>query len=441
MSPASGGAGEHRDNGLTRSIGALGLGLAVFNMVVGAGIFVLPAALARDVGAAAPFAYLACMLAMSGVVLCFAAASSRVASSGGPYGFVEAAMGPLAGFLVGVLVWLGSVLAAGGIAAAAVDSLALVAPMLGHFAARTAVILMLFGALAAFNIAGAQQGTRLIGVLTFVKLLPIILFLGVGAAHIDAANLAPVWPKPQAFGRAVLLAMFAFQGLEGALGVSGEVREPARNIPLGLLGAMAFIALLYLAIQFVAQGVLGSALGASKAPLADALRGVSPVLAGILVVGATASMLGYLAGDTLSAPRVLFAFARDGFLPSAAGRLHGKTKAPMAAILIHVSIAAVLAITGSFVELAVLSTLAILGVYLLGCVAAVVLQERGVARAGPPLQLPFLKAAALVGVVGMGWVVMHASGEEAIGFAIAVGLSLIWYGLVRRRTSPLVNGG
>lgn len=427
------GPGESRDAGLSRSIGPFGLGLAVFNMVVGAGIFVLPAALARDVGSAAPLAFVICMVAMSGVVLCFAAASSRVASSGGPYGFVEVALGPLMGFLVGVLVWIGSVLAAAGIAAAVVDSLAHVFPVLDQFVPRAAAILVIFTALALFNSAGASAGTRLMGVLTALKLVPLAIFLGVGAAHIHPDYLKITLPRSDAFGRAVLLAMFAFQGSESALGISGEVRHPHRNIPLGLLTAMGVIGLLYLAIQLVTQGVLGPALGASKAPLSDALLGVSPWLAGLLIAGATVSMLGYLSGDALSAPRVLFAFARDGFLPRFMGGVNSRTRAPVAAIVAHVGVAAVLAISGSFVELAVLSTLAILGVYLVACVAAVILQRRDVAHAGPPLHLPFLELAALIGIAGMGWVVSQATRPEAIGFAIALAFSLAWYAVVRGR--------
>ena len=420
-------AGLQRDAGLTQGVGAPGLAVAVFNTVVGAGIFILPAALARDIGSAAPLAYLGCVVVMAGVVLCFAAAASRVPTSGGPYGYAEAAFGPYVGFLIGVLVWLGAVLAAAGISAAIADAAARLLPVFGQPWARDGLIVALLGGMGVVNIFGVAPGTRLVGVLTVAKLAPLAVLLAVGSLHMHPAYLALRTPAPAAFGRAMLLAAFSFQGMEGALGMSGEVRRPARNIPLGLLSAMSAIALLYIAIQLVTQGVLGPALGRSAAPLADALAGVSPALAALLLVGASVSMLGYLAGDTLSAPRVLFAFGRDGFLPAWTAALHPRSQAPYVAILLHVGIGALLAVSGSFVELVILSALATVGVYIVSCAAAVVLQHRKLARAGPPLTLAFLPAAAVVGVVGMVWIGAHASGREALGCAATLVVSSLWY--------------
>ncbi|WP_174300240.1 APC family permease [Caulobacter sp. S45] len=428
LSPtAASDAGTGRDAGLARGIGASGLAMAVFNTVVGAGIFVLPAALARDIGSAAPLAYLGCGIGMAGVVLCFAAAASRVPTSGGPYGYAEAAFGPYVGFLIGVLVWLGAVLAAAGISAAIADAAGRFIPLFTHPPERNMLIVALLGAIGAINILGVAPGARLVGLLTVVKLVPLAVLLGVGALHVHVSNLALSVPAPSAFGRAMLLAAFSFQGMEGALAVSGEVRRPARNIPLGLLSAMSCVALLYVAIQVVTEGVLGPALGRSAAPLADALAGVSPALVALLLVGATVSMMGYLAGDMLSAPRILFAFGRDRFLPRWVAVLHSRTRAPYVAILLHVGVGALLAVSGSFAELAVLSALATVGVYIVSCVAAVVLQRRHVARSGPPLKLPMLPAAAAVGVVSMIWIGAHATWREALGFVATLVVSTIWY--------------
>ncbi len=426
-----------RDQGLVRGLGAFGLAAAVFNTVVGAGIFVIPASLARDVGPAAPLAYLACVVAMGAVSLCFAAAGSRVPTSGGPYGYAEAAFGPLVGFVVGVLVWLGAVLAAAGIAAAVVDSLAQLAPVLGRPVARAAALLAVFGGLSVVNVAGVAPGMRLVGVLTVAKLAPLALLLAVAAPHVRSANLAFGAPSPRALGRAMILALFAFQGMETALGVSGEVKDPARNIPRGLLAAMGSVALLYIAVQLSAQGVLGPALGKAHAPLVETVRSVAPSLAGVIVLGATVSMLGYLASDTLSAPRVLFAFARDGFLPRKIGALHGRTHAPWVAILLHAGVGLGLAVSGSFVELAILSSLATVLVYIVGCAAAVRLQRRAAAQAGPPLKVRGLEAAAVIGILSMAWIAFHAAAAEALGCVAAIALATVWYVLATgRRPAP-----
>ena len=422
------------DDALPRKLGALDLGAAVFNTVVGAGIFVAPAALARGLGAAAPVAYLVCVVIMGAVSLCFAAAGSRTPTSGGPYGYAQAAFGPMVGFLVGALVWISAVLAAGGIASAIVDNLAHAWPALAHPVLRAGLILALFAGLALVNVAGVAPGARLVGVLTLAKLTPLLLLLAFGASHIRPANLAFHPPPSAALGRALILGLFAFQGMETALGVSGEVRSPSRNVPRGLLGAMGAVAILYAAIQVTAQGVLGKALGASSAPLVETAAAVGPWLSVLVLAGASVSMLGYLAGDTLGAPRLLYSFARNGLAPRGLAATHPRTLAPHRAIWLHAGISAALAITGGFTELATLSSLTTVVVYVIACAAAVRLQHRNVALDGPPLVIRGISAAALVGIVSMGWIAAHAAPSEAIGCAAGVVLALLWYGLARLRS-------
>src|SRR2546428_14172189 len=96
-------------------IGVGGLAAAIFNITVGAAIFVLPAHMAASLGAAAPLAYLVCAVATALVALCIAEAGSRVPQSGGPYAYVGTALGPYAGYLCGVLLWLGITLAMGAV--------------------------------------------------------------------------------------------------------------------------------------------------------------------------------------------------------------------------------------------------------------------------------------------------------------------------------------
>jgi amino acid transporter len=429
---------EHRDRGLVQVVGPLGLAANVVNIVIGAGIFVLPAAIAVQIGPAAPLAYGACAIAMGAIALCFAEAGSRVPTSGGPYGYAEAAFGPFVGFVMGALVWLAAVLASAGIAAAVVDVLAGFWPPIGGPIARGGVIVSLYVLLAAVNIAGAAPGARLVGATTVAKLIPLLVFLLVGVFLIQPQNLTiPAAPDVGDFGRAMFLAIFAFSGMETALAVSGEVRAPARSVPIGLLGAMGGVTAIYILIQIVAQGVLGADLARSTTPLSDALEGFSPGLAGLLLAGAAISMSGYLAGNALSAPRILFAAARDGFLPTWLAAIHKRTHAPAAAIIVHLGIAAVLALTGTFIELAVLSTLATVGIYILGCAATLQLRRRGIATAGAPLRFRATVPAAFIGIAGMMWVALQATPGEAIAVAIALALiGALYLGVRYSRGGP-----
>src|ERR1700758_1425981 len=117
-----------RDEGLVRKVGPWGLAAGVVSIVVGAGIFAVPAALAAAVGPYAPLAFLACGLVIGAVAVCFAEGGSRMPTSGGVYGYIEAAFGPFIGFIAGVLFLTGDVLACGGVTAALADAAASIAP-------------------------------------------------------------------------------------------------------------------------------------------------------------------------------------------------------------------------------------------------------------------------------------------------------------------------
>jgi amino acid transporter len=238
-------------------------------------------------------------------------------------------------------------------------------------------------------------------------------------------------------GRALILALFALSGMEGAVSASGEVTNPSRTIPRAIATALLLVTALYVAVQVVAQGILGADLARSSAPLADAMSRVHPGLRALLLAGAAVSMAGWLTSDILSTPRVLFAFSRDGLMPRALGRLHPRTHTPYVAIACYATMAALLALTGTFAELAVLSQLAVAPLYIAACAAAWRLWRRGLALAGPPLALRWLPLAATVGIVSMVAVMAIGSRVQIGGLLAVVGLSMIAYVVqVRWRGAP-----
>ena len=426
---------SQRDEGLIRAVGPWALASSMISMIVGAGIFAVPAALAASVGSYAPLAFLGCGVAVGASAICFAEGGSRVPTSGGVYGVIDAAFGPFPGYVAGTLFWISCLLANGGVAAALADAVAtLFAPSLMALV-RVIVIVGTIGGIALVNIGGVARAARLVTATTTLKLVPLAIFLiaGVGAVH--GSNLSQtVSLDTQGIGRAVLLAVFAVTGMETSLAASGEVRQPNRTIPRALIIAMLSTTALYIAIQIVAQGILGSALATSQAPLADAMAQVHPVLRALMLAGTALSMFGWIASDILGSPRQLFAFARDGLLPRMLGRVHPRSHTPYVAIGCYATIALALALTGSFVELAVLSTLAIGPLYIGGCAAAWVLARRGVALAGQPLNFRFLGIAAVIGGVSWLALIALASREEILGLLLLLGLSSLVY-LVQTRAA------
>lgn len=425
-----------RDSGLLRVVGTSGLTLSIIGIVVGAGIFALPSAMAASLGGYAPLAFIGCALAVGCVALCFAEGGSRVPTSGGSYGYVTEALGPLAGYVAGTLLWLGDILANGGVAAALGAAGAAQVPTAAAPIVRALLILCSIGGITLVNLRGVAHGTRLVAGTTLVKLLPLLVFVlaGTFSATIPAAapRALPAHADVTALGRALMLGVFAFAGMETSLSASGEVQRPNRTIPRSLLLALSLVTLLYVAIQLVSQRLLGGALAQSAAPLAEAMGRLHPALRGLMLAGMALSMVSFLASDLLGTPRVLFALARDGLLPGILGRLHARTHVPHVAILVYAAVAAVLALSGTFAELVILSSLATAALYILGCAAAWRLRQRGIGLAGAPLNFRGLGAIAGLGVLCMLAVIVLASWPERLGLAAVVVLAAAGYGVAQR---------
>ncbi len=378
------------ERSLVRAIGTWALAAGVINVTVGGGIFRLPADVAGALGAAAPLAYVVCAIAMGLIVLCFAEAGSRVSLTGGPYAYVELAFGPYVGFLTGVLIWLLGTTAVAAVSTVYATNAAKLFPVFEQPTMRALLLIATFATVATVNILGVKQGSRLNGIATVAKLLPLILLVVCGVFFVDRSNLAiATAPAIGDVTRASIVLIFAFSGVESALVPSGEVKDPARTVPRAIFVAMLTITFLYIAIQLVAQGVLGSALATSTTPLADAAGAVLGPWGRILLLSAVViSTFGYLSGMTLAIPRALYAFGRDGFLPAAIASVHPRFRTPHISIAVQTAIACTLAITSAFGPLAIIANVAALLVYL-GCsLAAWQLRRRDVRAGGIPFRVP-----------------------------------------------------
>jgi amino acid transporter len=428
------------DGALVRALGTWGLAAAIVNVTIGAGIFRLPASVAGTLGAAAPAAYLLCALAMGLIVLCFAEAGSRVSMTGGPYAYVEVAFGPFIGFVSGALLWGGLTAAVAAVTSFFADSVAALVPALAGGGARVTVMLLVLAALALLNIRGVRDANRFNAAMTIAKLLPLALLVIAGAFAVHRSNLTwSGFPALATLGRSSTILIFAFLGVEAALVPSGEVKDPVRTVPRAVFLAIGTVAVLYVAVQIVSQGILGPDLPTAKTPVADAggaaFGGWGRTL---ILIGSTVSMFGYVSGMTLAVPRMLFAFARDGFLPSALASVHSRFRTPHWAIAIQTALVAILAVTGSFERLAIIANGSALLVYAACCVATVELRRRDVRAGGVPFRapasgiVPWLALAVIVGLLAT-----LQLGEWAAVFAVLV-LAAAVYGLTRgRRAAPL----
>jgi len=430
------------EGGLVRAIGVRGLIASIINITIGGGIFALPAAVALGVGSAAPLAYLVCAVVMGLIVLCFAEAGSRVSLTGGPYAYVEVAFGPVVGFLCGVLFWLTCCFATAAVATVFSGTVARLVPALGGGVAETILLAVLFTALAAVNVRGVIHGNRLNEITTVAKLLPLALFVIAGAFFVKVENLGiGRLPSPGALGTTVITLIFAFAGVEAALAPSGEVKDPSRTIPRAVFSAIVLITLMYIAIQLVAQGILGPALAdpaIGRAPLASAAeRFMGSGGAQFMLIGAAISTFGYVSGMTLAAPRTLYAFARDGFVPRTFAAVHPRFHTPYVAIAAQALVAFLLASTGTFIKLVKLANVSVLLLYLACCIAAWELRRRDVRSGGIPFRLPGGAVIPWIGAAVIAAVLFSATADELLVVGVALAVAAVIAFVTRGRRAML----
>jgi amino acid transporter len=234
--------------------------------------------------------------------------------------------------------------------------------------------------------------------------------------------------------------MFAFFGIEVALIPSGEVKSPARTVPRAIYGALVLTTALYILIQLVAQGTLGTRLADNTvSPLAAAAASFLGNFGRLLLLaGATVSAFGFIASDILSSPRILFAFGRDGMLPRWFAHAHPRWRSPDVAILIYTAIAFLFSITSTFAALAIMANVAALLLYIICCAAAWELMRRDVRAEGKPFNFAGASLVPPLAILAIIWILAHATMREFLvnGAVFAVGSVLyLVQQAVRRRTS------
>ena len=351
------------DAGLRREIGFVGSAFLSFNGVVGAGIFALPASLYAQFGAFSPWLFPAFALLVLLVAVPFARVAACFPMSGGPvvYG---ATFGPLASFQLG---WLYYVARASALAANANVFLTYVAafwPGLGSGVPRAMAIALLCGALAFINIVGVKRAIRLLDALTVLKATPLIVMalagLAVAAGPFEWPTALPQLGQVEV---AALLVLYAFVGFENSAVPAGETADPQRTIPRAMILTVIATATLYFIVQLSYVAVMEPGAG-GDAPMVEFGRTVAgPIGAFVLTAAALFSLGGNLSANMTATPRATFALARDGLLPRWFGVVSARFHTPANSILFMGVLTALLAISSSFVWLAVVSTLARLIVY------------------------------------------------------------------------------
>ncbi len=433
-------------DGLVRSLGLGAMTANAVNCIVASGVFVLPAVVAAVLGADWLIVYLICAVAIALVFLSLAEAGSRVSETGGTYRYVDVAFGPYIGMLIGAVLWFSGVASSAAVAVVFVGTLAEVVPVLRDVAPRAALLIATYAVLTMINIRGVRAGAIVVEIVTVAKIVPLVVLVVGGlfalrSVHVPLSGHAAITDV----GRAALVLFFAFTGIEVALTPAGEVSSPARTIPRAVLLALVVVTALYVGVHYVAQGVLGPGLAAEQtAPLAataDKLFGVGGRW--LMLAAAALATFAYVSGDILASPRILFAFARDGYLFQTWGAVHPRYRTPHIAIVAYAVVACSLALTGTFRYLATMGSISALIIYLASCLATIVLRRRDVQTAGRPFLVPGGPIVPLLACVVIVWLLAQATRIEWAAIGAVLVVATVLYGMreVRRRRRDALASG
>ena len=345
-----------------RDVGTAGVVFLVVNGLIGSGIFALPELLHQAVGTFAPWLMLAGAVAIASVFFCFAELARLTDRSGGPQRFVTDAFGRFPGFQVGWLFYFGRMVAHAANITVLVAYAAAFWPVLGEGLPRSISIVLVIGLVTVLNVVGIKRAVSVLGFLTLFKLVPLVLL--VALVIVANPSVQPVsLPQFSAVEGVALAALYAFVGCENATIPAGEINDPKKSVPRALMISLAIVALIYFGLQFAYSNSPVAGTG-SDAPLA-ALGEYYAGNIGSLLIGATVivSVLGNsVAGHTI-ASRMTASLSNDRLIPAWFGRV-SRWGTPANSIVFFGVGALLFALTGTFVALAISSTLARLLVYI-----------------------------------------------------------------------------
>ena len=354
---------DHEQQALKRDIGFFGSAFLSFNGVVGAGIFALPAVLYTRFGYFSPWLFPLFGVLVLIVAVPFARVAGHHPSSGGP-AIYAAPFGPAISFQAGWIYYVARATALAANANVLITYLSTLWSPLSGGVMRAATIVGVIAAITAVNVVGVKRAVRLLDALTLLKAVPLlfvgILGLIVAGVAIDSPTGLPPLTELEA---AALLVLYAFVGYENSVVPAGETADPQRTIPRALITTIIATATLYFLVQLAFVAVMERGDGGDAPMVAFGIALMGPAGGILLTATAIFSLLGNISGGMTGTTRTTYAMARDGLLPTWFGRVSERYATPSNSILFMGGLIAVLALTGSFVWLAVVSTLARMIVY------------------------------------------------------------------------------
>lgn len=427
--------------------------MLVAGAVIGSGIYLSPSIVARQTGAPglSMAVWLVCgLLALCGA-LCFAELGAAIPRTGGTYAFLQRAF--RVHWLPFLFGWSMFAVVLTGVMAAVATAFAtyagfFLAPYVRYDAVmQRTIAVACIAFLTTMNVVGVQVGGRIQVIVTLAKIAALVGLIGVGlfVPGERSGSLSPLLPAtaPEegalaVFGTAMIVALFAYNGWWYSTFVAGEVRAPARSIPISILAGMSIVLVVYAAANFVYLSVLPfDVLQQAERPAADVLRALAgPGGAAFISAAVMVSAFGTVNAQLLSVPRIYFAMARDGLFFRWVERVHPRYRTPAAAIVAQGAWASVLALSGTYQEIITYTAFPNYFFLSLGVIALIVLRIRE-PELPRPFRVPLYPLTPLLFLLVFAWYLVNslqnAFADTMVGIVLTLsGLPLYLYWSRRR---------
>ncbi len=387
--------------------------MIVMGGIIGSGIFMNPYVVAQRVhteGLILGVWIFGGAVAMAGAFV-YADLATRNTAVGGQYAYLRDAWHPAVAFLYGWCLLL--VIQTGGMAAVAVTFAHYLIEMTGLQWPPAAIAAVTLMALAAINILGVRAGSSTQNLLMILKILAIaaLVIAGFFVPANSASGIGEI-TSAGAIGSALTPVLFAYGGWQTASFLSGEMKDPRRDLARGVILGVSGVVILYVGVNWACVRALGpDGLGHTPTPASAVMTLAFGSVGGRLVAaGIAISTLGFLSQGMLTAPRIYFAMARDGVFFNGIGKLYERTQVPAAAILLQGVLAAVIALSGGYDQ--ILNYVVSIDFIFFGLTGAALFRK---ARPAHPFMTVFFVAACWITVLAT---IAKSPGASFIGLGI-----------------------
>jgi amino acid transporter len=405
------------------------------NGIIGSGIFLLPNKAMALIGPASLLVMIFDMFLVLAITFCFAEASGLFKDNGGAYIYAKKAFGNFFGYEVGFLSWMTRIIAYATMSVGFATALAGVFPSLGTPLMKDIIVTVILVLLAIVNLLGLELYKIVQNAATIAKIIPFILFIGMGIFYIQPANFEPFFPggtyTPGTFGAAAVMLFFAFTGFESIAIAAAEMENPQKNLPKATLVTIFIVSAIYLLLLTCAIGIMGYGLADTKAPVQEAFGRIAGTFGTTIVAAGTLVSIGGLCiGSSFITPHSCLALAQKQMMPAFMAR-ENRFGAPHWCIIISTLIAMLIAYTGSFTFLASISVVSRFSQYIPTCLAILVFRKT-MADTPRAFRIPFGPVIPVIAVLVSLWLLSQATFQQiAMGLGAAV-IAVPFYWFIRK---------